>query len=96
MSKAFNHFVRPMTEQELNRQINWGKNAFKFQNEHPDDREPKPEQFFIDYYRKCKISNNCNNISTKILTYNYVTGRRGNISFAEKPVCDEHAEKYEK
>lgn len=31
---------------------------------------------------------------THLLTYHYVTGRAGRTSFAEKAICEQHAQKY--
>lgn len=35
-----------------------------------------------------------NGIGSKILAMEFVTGRAGRTSYAEKPICEHHAQKY--
>jgi hypothetical protein len=93
MANSWGHNVRPLTEQEIESQINYGKRLYQFELEHHKEREPN-ENKCIHYYRKCRISKKCQNESTHMLTYRYVTGRAGRTSFAEKPICEHHAKKY--
>lgn len=98
MSKAWGHKVRALTEQEIEKQTQSGKNWYKFKLEHPrlqGEGEVVPDESkCIHHERKCRISSKCQNECTHMLTYNYVTGRAGRTSWAEKPVCEEHAKKY--
>lgn len=99
MSKAWGHSVRKLTEEEIKRQIEMGENSAKWYEEHPttyngEVRQPPTKEQCINYERKCRISGKCKNESTHLLTYRYVTGRAGRTSYAEKPICEHHAEKY--
>ena len=94
MAKAWGHNVRPLTEQEIQSQTNSGKSWYQWKLEHPQEGETPDESKCIHYERKCRISGKCQNESTYMLTYRYVTGRAGRISYAEKPICEHHAEKY--
>jgi hypothetical protein len=94
MSKAWGHNVRKLTEEEILQQINSGKSWYQFQIEHPQEGRTPDEKKCIHYERKCRISSKCDNECTHLLTYRYVTGRAGRVSFAEKPICEHHAQKY--
>lgn len=45
-------------------------------------------------YAKCQLGK-CHNRAAYTLTYHYVTGRQGRVSFAEKLICEKHASKYQ-
>lgn len=94
MSKAWCHKIRPLTDQEIESQINSGKRQYSWRLEHPDERIIPDEQFYIHYVRKCRISSKCEHESAYMLTYRYITGRAGRTSYAEKPICEHHAKKY--
>jgi hypothetical protein len=55
MANSWGHNVRPLTEQEIESQINYGKRLYQFELEHHKEREPN-ENKCIHYYRKCRIS----------------------------------------
>lgn len=93
MSSATNHKVRPLTEAEINALIERGENYHKWCMEHIKGVIQTKEQC-IHNERKCRISHKCQNESTYLLSYLYVTGNSGRISLAEKPICDEHAQAY--
>lgn len=42
-------------------------------------------------YARCKIAPKCQGKGTHEVTYNYVTGRAGRVSWARKLSCDDHA-----
>lgn len=95
MSKAWGHTVRPLTEQEIKDQIAKGKSWHQFNLDHPKEGVPTPElEKLIHLERKCRLSAKCDNESTHLLTYRYVTGRAGRTTLAEKQVCQHHATKY--
>jgi hypothetical protein len=43
------------------------------------------------WYRRCKVAPKCQGKGTHEVTYNYVTGRAGRVSWARKLSCDDHA-----
>jgi len=90
MASAFGHFVRPLTEKELNYLSHRDESDIKFYETHG---RPLPEGY--NYHQRCKVSSKCKNLAEMMLTYQYVTGRAGRVTSAEKPCCQEHALKYE-
>lgn len=93
MSKAWNHNVRKLTDEEIQKQIDDGKHWYQWRLKNMPERS-EPEERLIFLERKCRISKKCQNESTHLLTYHYVTGRAGRVSYAEKPICEQHAQKY--
>jgi hypothetical protein len=91
---SWGHTLRPLTEEEVQRQISDGKRIYK--NVCHEIAVRYGEQHFINFGRRCRISSKCKNLSVYMLKYYYITGRRGNVSYAEKPICEEHARKYQK
>jgi hypothetical protein len=95
MSKAWGHSVRKLTDEEIKKQIEMGENLARWYAEHSiEGRIPPTKEQCVYYERKYRISGKCKNESTHLLTYQYVTGRAGRSSYAEKPICEHHAEKY--
>lgn len=95
MNKSWGHTVRPLSEEEIQRQIENGKHWYEWQNNHPKEGQVTyDEATYIHKERKCRISGKCGNESSFMLTYRYVTGRAGRTSFAEKQICEHHAQKY--
>lgn len=95
MSKAWGHNVRPMTDEEIQYQIRCGERRYQYQIGHPKEGITPDRAKSVHYERKCRISGKCQNECTHMLTYRYVTGRAGRTTFAEKPVCEVHAAKYQ-
>lgn len=95
MSKAWGHTVRLLTEQEISHAIEMGKSHWEYCKNNPNGRPVPEEAEIIRLERKCRISSKCQNQATKMLRYKYITGRAGRISWADKPICDHHASKYE-
>lgn len=93
MSNAWGHNVRPLTEAEIQGQIRMGESHY-FWYEKNSVPTTKTKEYCIHLERKCRISKKCQNESTHMLTYRYITGRVGRVSYAEKPICSHHAEKY--
>lgn len=113
MSGAYNHKVRPLTEDEIKAQENEGRRTHAWYKKYVEEYDADPEacswrakdipqlrlvtmEDRIASERKCRISHHCDTPSTHMLSYLYVTGRRGNVSMMEKPVCAAHAAKYQK
>lgn len=44
-------------------------------------------------YMRCRMGR-CRNRAKYFLRYHYVTGRQGRVSWAEKLICESHADKY--
>lgn len=94
MGNSWGHSVRPLTKEEIDYQTKSGENWYQFQVDNPrPDRTPDKERC-VHHERKCRISAKCQNLSSHMLTYRYVTGRDGRTSYAEKPICEHHAQKY--
>lgn len=94
MSKAWGHNVRLLTDDEIAHQMHMANSSYQFDIDHPKEGRIPNLDKCIHYQRKCRISAKCQNLSTQMLTYRYVTGRAGRTSYAEKPICDHHAKKY--
>lgn len=94
MSKAWDHKIRKLTDAEILSQTQSGKNWYQWKLEHPQEGIIPSEEKCIHQERKCRISHKCENESEYMLTYRYVTGRAGRTSWAEKPICEQHAQKY--
>lgn len=95
MGKAWGHHVRKLTDAEIQKQEYIGQSWYKFKQDHPSTSFTLSENDCIQSERKCRISKTCQNQSAYLLTYQYVTGRRGRVTFAEKPICEHHAKKYQ-
>jgi len=93
MSSSYGHSVRLLTAEELaelqaryDRDIAWSKANY------PD--RPMPEYYLNgNYSTKCSYAK-CPEKARYRLTYQYVTGRAGRTTTAEKNICEKHAEKY--
>lgn len=95
MSGAYNHKVRPLTEDEVLSQQDRGRRKFTFLTNNPyPGIKVKNRDFYVTMERKCRLSRHCPHPSSYMLSYLYVTGQRGNVSMMEKPVCTVHAAKY--
>lgn len=82
MSNSWGHTVRPLTEAEITRALEQDKHS--------------AEIFHRDGYRYdsvCRMPK-CKETISHQITYNYVTGRAGRVSWAAKDVCTGHAEKF--
>jgi hypothetical protein len=96
-SNSWGHTLRPLTDEEVQRQISDGKWWYRFYCQHqPELAERYGEEHYINLGRRCCISSKYKNLSVYMLKYYYITGSRGNVSYAEKPICEEHARKYQK
>lgn len=93
-SRSWGHIVRPLTPEEIQNQIECGKSSFRFWSKYGHPETVKDESTFVEAERKCRISRKCKNPSVYMLSYYYITGKRGNVSFAEKPICEDCAKKY--
>ena len=93
MGNAWGHQVRELTAEEIQEQIDYGKRHFQWYEDNKPERQVS-EEHLIHAERKCRISAKCQNESEYLLTYLYVTGRAGRVTYAEKPICKEHAKKY--
>lgn len=94
MSKSWGHTIRPLTEEEIQKQIKDGELWYQYRVDNPLEGFLPDKDKFVAKERKCRISSKCCNKSTHILRYKYVTGKAGRVSWAEKQVCAVHAEKY--
>lgn len=93
--RAWGYSVRKLTDKEIQKQIDDGKNSYKWFIEHPGNPVMlRNVEQYIFSERKCRISSKCQNESIYMLSYYYLTGRRGRTSRAEKPICEYHAQKY--
>lgn len=52
------------------------------------------EQGFTSDLRKCRAAKTCHERSAYYVWWRYVTGSRGRVSEAERPVCRAHAEAF--
>jgi hypothetical protein len=96
-SNAWGHTLRPLTEDEIQRQIDRGKWLYEYVHSYsPDIADKNGQEYYINFGRKCCISKKCNNLSMYMLKYYYITGSRGNVSYTERPICEAHARKYQK
>ena len=82
MSRSWGHAVRPLAEAEIARA--------ERQDEHSAVTFGKEG---YRYSTVCRMPKCKEQISHEI-TYNYVTGRAGRVSWAAKDVCTGHAEKF--
>lgn len=82
MSRSWGHAVRRLTDAEITRAVQHDKHGAEIFH--------RPDYAYDSVCRmpKCK-----ERISHQI-TYNYVTGRAGRVSWAAKDVCTGHAEKF--
>lgn len=82
MSNSWGHAVRRLAEAEVARA--------KEQDEH------SAEVFRREGYRYSTVCRmpKCQEWISHEITYNYVTGRAGRVSWAAKDVCTGHAEKF--
>lgn len=94
MSKSWGHTVRPLTEAEINSNINQGKHDYQWHLKYPREGFVPDEATSIAWRMKCSISRHCKNEATHVLRYHYVTGKAGRTSWAEKQICAAHAAKY--
>lgn len=94
MGKSWGHTIRPLNEEEIQNQVTGGKSLYEWRLKNPMGAVVREESEYIHQERKCRISSKCQNESIYMLKYSYVTGRAGRTSYAEKPICEIHAQKY--
>lgn len=78
----------------------WGHKLIELTQEEMAERDRKTAEELLRWapqlvwdHMKCRVGK-CKERAKYLLTYDYMTGRCGHVSWAEKIVCDRHGAKY--
>jgi hypothetical protein len=90
MSRSWNHYIRKLSEGELAGMRRRADDSERWAAEHPNFQRSERYRRFEEQCRSAK----CMELAVYLAAYDYVTGRKGRVSYRCRFLCEAHGQRF--